>query len=131
MVEFHRVVDVVGAVERDKVAAARLAEIDVAVGELERDVLRQLVGKTGVQRPGKTPRTGGAAKGVAAAVDRAIFAVHAGREVAEITDGVAAETDAGADERRKVIPSPEIDITVQQEGPFGLADDRYTASKSE
>jgi len=119
--EFHRVVEIVGAGERDEVAALGIAEVDVSIGELERDITIKLVGETGMQRPREIPFAGGAAKGVAASAAHARRTVHADRDVAEVADRVAAEADTGADEWRDVPPGAEVNISVEHEGPFGLA----------
>ena len=46
--EVHRVVDVVLPEEREEIAAERIAEIDVAVGQLDDNVVGDLVANAGV-----------------------------------------------------------------------------------
>src|SRR5689334_25267313 len=66
MMELHRVVEIVGSVEGYEVATLCIPEIDVAVGQFERDVAVKLVGNAGVQSPGKIPFAERAAEGIAA-----------------------------------------------------------------
>src|ERR1019366_5238081 len=97
----------------------RVAEIKITIGQLDRKILRYSVGEARVQRPRKIPLAGVACVRIAAAT--ACCGVNAGREIAEIRDRVTAEAHAGADERRDVVPSAEVDVAVQQERPFVLA----------
>jgi len=71
MVEFHRIEEVVGAGEGDEVATLRIAQVDIAVGKLERNIAINLVGETGMQRPREIPFAGGAPEGVATSKSRA------------------------------------------------------------
>src|SRR6478752_1795384 len=130
MMEFHRIVEIVGAVESDDITALRIAEVDISVGELDRGVAPKLIGQTGMQRPREIRLARRAGVGVAAAAGRATRAVVTDRYVAEITDRVAAEPDTGAEEGREIPPGAEIDVAVEQESPFGLAGEITVVGKS-
>ena len=58
-------------IKSGKVAALRIAEIDVPVRKLDRDIAPELICEAGVQRPGKIPLAERAAEGIAAAIARA------------------------------------------------------------
>src|SRR5258708_17162471 len=102
-----------------RIGAGRgVTETDVAIAEFERHVRRDLVGETGVHRPGKIPfavvccisnaRRPRYAKGAAGAV------------VAETGNPVIGRADAGTDERGHAPPGAEIDIGVSHENGLRL-----------
>jgi hypothetical protein len=111
VLEVHRVVDGIGAVEGHDVAGDAVAEMDVAIRELEGQVRRRLVGQTRMQRPGEVPLAGARRVGDAVVGDVG---------VGEVADRDVRAADSGADERRHRVPGAEIDIGVREEQPFRL-----------
>jgi len=114
VLERHWIVDEVAAVEIDDTAGDAVAQIEIAIAQFDREILRDVIGRAGMQRPGEIgfrPVTSPAA----AARD------HVG--VAKATERQIGEADAGADERRDAPPGAEIEIGVGEEQPFLLGDD--------
>src|SRR4029079_8850422 len=127
VIELHRIVEIVGPIKHDEVAAARVSEIDIAIRELDRRVAPDLVSQAGVQGPREIPFARAVRIGVRTGAGETVYA---GREVAEIADRVATHADAGTDEGRDVPPRAEIDVPVDQEQPFGLACDVTVGSET-
>ena len=84
--ERRRVVVLVGAGIGDEVAGNGVPERHISVGEFDREILRHLVGQTGVQRPGKAPL-----RGIAAVSDTKVWNII----IDEIMNRIARETDTG------------------------------------
>src|SRR5262249_2109102 len=102
-----------------EVTGLRIAEIEIAISELDREIVRDPIGEARIERPSEAPLAGVIGIRVAHAQVDPWACINV--DVAKIADGVAAEADAGADEGRKPRPSAEIDIAIQQERQFGLA----------
>src|SRR3984885_10763981 len=99
------------AIEGIALAGDGAAEIEIAIGQFDREVLVDLVGKTGMGRPGEARlvrRVGEIGCGVdgpdARAWNRA--------QILEPVDLVESAADASADERRNAPPGTEVDIDV-------------------
>src|SRR5262245_22484902 len=86
-------VDDGGAVERVGGTGRRVAEMDVTVGQFDGEARGNLVGKSGVSRPGEIPFRRRVAEGRA----QDCSADLRGPDVDEIADRVARGADAGAD----------------------------------
>src|SRR3954447_8954802 len=93
-------------------AGDALAEVDVAIREFKREARVDLIGKTGVRRPGEIPF-----RGVRRERNTAVRRV----DVLEVGDGVARRTHAGTDERGDAPPGAEVDVSVGEEEPLRLA----------
>ena len=105
----------VGAAAGDHVAGHAIAEVEVAVGQLDGEGRRDVVGHAGMQRPGEVP------PGVIGGVGGLIrTACSAGGGVAIVADRHLRRADADADERRELAPRAEVDIGVEQEQPLRL-----------
>src|SRR5665647_601189 len=100
----------------DHVAAPRIAQIDVTIGELDRDIFRHLVTHTRVERPSEAPLAGSIGISVALGA-----ANRMNGHIAETADGVTTHADASADEGCEIVPGTEIDIGVRQERPLRFA----------
>src|SRR5215213_9736814 len=55
ILEGHRVVDGVDAIEGAEIAGQAVAHVEIAIGEFDGEVRRDLVGKTGMRGPGEIP----------------------------------------------------------------------------
>src|SRR5882757_2070122 len=108
------------AIEGVAPAGDAVAEIEIAIGQFDREVLVDLVGKTGVSGPGEAG-LGRRVGEVSRRVDRSDAGARNRAEVgqpAELVDGAA---DAGADERRNAPPGAEVDIDVGHCDPARIA----------
>src|SRR5258705_11185826 len=111
--ERRRIDDGVGAVERPEIAGQAVAYIEIAIGEFDGEIRRDLVGKTRMKRPGEIPFRQIVAEGQPR---------HAGAgdaQVGEVRNRDPRRAGAGADERRYAPPGAEVDIGVRESQPAG------------
>src|SRR5260370_13892222 len=113
--ERRRIDDVVGAVEGLEIAGQAVAHVEITICEFDGEVRRDVVGNTGVQRPGEIPLRYVVAEGQARQRAGAGDA-----EIGEVRNRDPRGAGAGADERRYAPPGAEVDISGGESQPFGF-----------
>src|SRR3954449_11027876 len=99
------------AVEGIALAGDGGAEIEIAIGQFDGEVLVDLVGKAGVSRPGEAGLVRRVGE-IGCGVDGSDARAWNGAQILEPVDLVESAADASADERRNAPPGTEVDIDV-------------------
>ncbi len=115
VLELHRIEHVVGAVGGDQIAGAAVAEIEIAVGKLERQRVRDLKAKAGIEGPGEVPFVVGAR--ICDRRESPPVPMPMSLKAPNLDVG---DTSAGTHEGAQAVPGSEIEIHVGKRQPLGL-----------
>src|SRR5947199_6834439 len=97
------------AIEGVALAGDGGAEIEIAIGQFDREVLVDLVGETGMRGPGETGLVRRVGE-VGGGVDRSDPRAWNRAQILQPVHLVEGAADAGADERRNAPPGTEVDL---------------------